>query len=167
MPNWCMNRLTVEHEDSNKVDELEYAYRNNNTCEHYLPTPRDPKDPTKLLGEGEAMSGEMPEWYHYRVANWGTKWDFGCGSEDRTSWAGMDPTRTVNELSMRFDTAWSPPIGLYERLKALGFKVSATYFEPGMTFGGSWEDGIDHMYEGGPEDFPDKLNEEYDIATYM
>jgi len=164
MPNWCLNRLTVEHEDSSKVDELENAYRNNNTCENFLPTPKDPKDPTKLLGEGEALSGEMPEWYHYRVANWGTKWDFGCQGE----YDGMQPTRTGNELSMRFDTAWSPPLGLYERLRVLGFKVNASYFEPGMQFGGFWVDGKDDCTEGADlEDFPQKLIEEYDIAAYL
>ena len=164
MPNWCLNRLTVEHEDSSKVDELENAYRNNNTCENFLPTPRNPKDPTMLLGEGEAMSGGMPEWYHYRVANWGTKWDFGCQGD----YSGFQPTRTGNELSMRFDTAWSPPLGLYERLKALGFKVNASYWEPGMQFGGFWEDGKDNFIEGADlSDFPQKLIEEYDIAAYL
>jgi hypothetical protein len=69
---------------------------------------------------------------------------------------------------MRFDTAWSPPLGLYERLKALGFKVNASYFEPGMQFGGFWVDGKDDYTEGADlEDFPEQLVTEYDIGAYL
>ena len=31
---------------------------------------------------------------------------------------------------MSFDTAWSPPIGVYEAMVEQGWAVSATYFEP-------------------------------------
>ena len=51
MPNWCMNKLTVEHEDPKQIDRFEKAYRDDWVIETFYPTPRDPNDPTKLLGE--------------------------------------------------------------------------------------------------------------------
>ena len=44
--------------------------------ENYLPTPRDPDDPTKLFGEDKPYETET-SWYHWRNKHWGTKWDFG------------------------------------------------------------------------------------------
>ena len=40
MPNWCLNRLTIEHDDVEKVNEFVEAYKRMETCEHYLPTPK-------------------------------------------------------------------------------------------------------------------------------
>lgn len=141
MPNWCMNRLSIEHSDENKIVEFCKAFESESVCEYYLPTPKND-------------NGELCEdWWNYRVANWGTKWDIGGSIE-----------RIKNVAYCRFDSAWSPPIGLYEHLHSLGFKVSASYFEPGMMFGGYWEDGSDDYYEG---DFPDSLVEEYDILDWF
>lgn len=165
MPNWCYNRLTVEHEDSKQIDRFEKAYREDWTIETFYPTPRDPSDPTKLFGEDEgALDGKMPGWWSWRVANWGTKWDIGCKASD--SAYGTEPTRVGNELSMCFDTAWSPPIGFYERLRELGFTVQASYFEPGMVFAGTWYDGEDNYYEGDLNDFPKDLVDLYQMKEH-
>jgi len=167
MPNWCMNKLTVEHDDKAMIDKFEKAYRADWTIETFLPTPRDPGDPTKLIGEDQAFGDNentTNNWYHWRIANWGTKWDIGCEAQNGAY--GLEPTRSGNELSVSFDTAWSPPIGFYERLAVLGFKVNASYFEPGMSFCGSWENGTDNFYEGQWTEFPQKLIDLYDIAEY-
>lgn len=164
MPNWCLNRLTVEHEDGSKVDEFLEAYRKSTTCEHYLPTPRD-ADGEFVDGGNQDEEGnfKMPDWYTWRLNNWGTKWDIGCLNED----GGSEPTRVGNELSMRFESAWSPPLGLYERLVALGFDVKASYFEPGMQFAGTWINNEDNFYEGEQQsDFPADLVEAYDIGAW-
>ena len=66
MPNWCMNKLTVSHEDKSMVDKLEKAYRNDWAIETFYPTPRDPGDPTMMMGEGKAMSKDdkpSNNWY--------------------------------------------------------------------------------------------------------
>ena len=77
-------------------------------------------------------------WYEFCVAEWGTKWDI-CEariiSEDDKS------------MFLSFETAWSPPIGAYEKLSALGFFIKGYYFEGGMMFCGSWIDGEDNYYE--------------------
>ena len=56
MPNWCINKLTITHDDKSMLDKFEKAYRDDWTIETFYPTPRDPGDPTKLIGEGRSYS---------------------------------------------------------------------------------------------------------------
>jgi hypothetical protein len=46
-----------------------------------------------------------------------------------------------------FDSAWSPPIQAYEKLCAMGFRITAMYYEPGMAFAGIWDNGTDDFYD--------------------
>ena len=80
MPNWCSNQATI-HGTKKQILELVGAYERGGVIENYLPTPRDPDDPTKLLGEDKTfgtMDDNSPEtsWYYWRLANWGTKVGF-------------------------------------------------------------------------------------------
>ena len=164
MPNWCMNKLTVTHEDKSMLDKFEKAYRNDWTIETFYPTPRDPGDPTMMMGEGKAINKDDTannNWLLWRFQNWGTKWDIGC-----KDLYGLEPTRVDNELSITFDSAWSPPLGFYERLVVLGFDVQASYFEPGMSFAGIWHNGEDNFYEGDWSDFPEPLHDEFSMHEY-
>lgn len=157
MPNWCLNRLTIEHEDRSKVMEFVHAYKEGNACDHYIPTPKNDK--------GELFDDrDHPDyWYDYNVSNWGTKWDIGSNNGEMY---GLHPTVVGNQATMSFDSAWSPPLGLYRRLVELGFKVDATYWEPGMGFAGHWIDGVDNYFEGGREAFPEDLIEEYNMDEF-
>ena len=128
MPNWCLNKLTISHEDRSKVMEFVLAYKEGKACEHYLPRPAD------------------QDWYEWNIANWGTKWDIGS---DNGEVHGLNPTIVDNEATMSFDSAWSPPIGLYKELVLRGFRVIASYFEPGMGYCGVWTDGDDLYTEYG------------------
>jgi hypothetical protein len=116
------------------------------------------------MGEGRSYSENdnvNTSWYLWRLQNWGTKWDIGCKDG-----YGLEPTRVDNELSITFDSAWSPPLGFYERLVVLGFDVQASYFEPGMSFAGIWHNGKDEFYEGNWSDFPEALVDEFDMQEY-
>ena len=148
MPNWCMNNLTISHNDSEKVREFVEAYKSGSTIEHYLPTPKN---------EDGSLDDD---WWEYRMSNWGTKWDI--GGEDQF----IIVKRDENKVICSYDTAWAPPLGLYERLVELGFEVEASYFEPGMGFAGRWIDGNDQYYEGGLMDFPQDLVKEYDMHEF-
>ena len=164
MPNWCINKLKVSHEDKSMIDRFEKAYRMDWVIETFYPTPRDANDPTKLMGEGESYSDNQNEtnnWWHWRIANWGTKWDIGCKDS-----YGLEPTVVGNELSCTFDSAWSPPIGFYERLIELGFDVQASYFEPGMVFAGIWHNGEDECYEGDIGEFPAQIIDDFGVLDY-
>jgi hypothetical protein len=131
MPNWCLNNITVEHEDSAMVDRFERAYNEGKTCEEFLPVPKNE--------DGTVFDG----WYDWCVNNWGTKWDVGGQPEHH----GLKATRVGNQVSASFDSAWAPPVGLYDKLVELGYNVKATYWEPGMAYCGIWDNGYDNYIE--------------------
>jgi hypothetical protein len=169
MPNWCLNNATITHDDPAKLTELVDAYKRGELMEHYMPTPRDPDDPTKLLGEGKPVTPVwlLPEsvsdnWWGWRVSHWGTKWD--VGGEDAFCERMVTADNTV---VLSFDSAWSPPIAFYSFMKSEhGFDIRASYWEPGMAFCGDWIDGMDNFYEGEWRDFPDHLVEEYNMKEF-
>ena len=125
MPNWCMNRITIEHEDSAMVDRFEQAYNKGRACSEFLPIPKNMNH----------------VWYNWCVENWGTKWDIGSGNH------GLDATRVGNQITASFDSAWRPPLELYSKLVELGFDIQATYWEPGLAFCGIWDNGYNNYIE--------------------
>jgi hypothetical protein len=144
-----LNNLTVEHTDPAMVDRFEAAYNRGETCNEFIPVPED-------IGEG---------WYDFCVNNWGTKWDIGC---ENTRTHGLKPTRVGNQVTVTFDSAWAPPIGLYEELDRLGFMVDATYFEPGMAYCGIWHDGEDLYTEYTDKSMiPVRIWEDYNLEEFF
>lgn len=118
MPNWCENRVTLTHDDPAMIDKAIKAYESNALFQTFVPM-------------DEALH-ESGDWYAWRHANWGVKWDIdNCG---------IDPWRSKskpNEVEFVFNTAWSPPEAFYERLaETHGFRIKAYYNEPGMCFAG-------------------------------
>ena len=164
MPNWCLNKLTVTHEDKTMLDKLEKAYRDDWTIETFLPTPRDPNDPTKLIGEGESFG--INEGQVQAGIIGGLQTGVQSGILDAKTVMVWNQQEVDNELSMSFDSAWSPPLGFYERLVVLGFDVQASYFEPGMSFAGTWHNSVDNYYEGNWSDFPEALQDEFSMHEY-
>jgi hypothetical protein len=150
MPNWCLNKLTIEHEDGAMVDRFVNAYNSSNTCNEFLPMP-------KGIGDG---------WYEWCINHWGTKWDIGCDNDERH---GLKPTRAGNQVTVSFDSAWAPPVGLYQELVLQGFRVVASYFEPGMGFCGEWIDGNDDYIEYGDDKtlIPKQVYEDYNLEDFF
>ena len=148
MPNWCLNKLTISHEDLSKVMEFVKAYKKGKVCEYYLPRP------------------ENEDWYSWNIANWGTKWDIGS---DNGEVHGLNPTIVDNEATMSFDSAWSPPLGLYKELVLRGFRIIASYFEPGMSYCGIWIDGDDLYTEYGNDKglIPVQVWEDYNLDEFF
>lgn len=144
MPNWCSNKLRLSHNNTSMIDRFCEAFEKNETCNEFITMP-----------EGYKESGE---WYEWRIANWGTKWDFGKdkGVLNRTKKCSVE---------CNFLSAWSPPIGLYEMLDNMGFRVSATFCEPGAAYCGGWQDGQEDLhYLSG--DVPDYIMADYgDMLT--
>jgi hypothetical protein len=99
----------------------------------------DPEEQKKLEAQTRANIEKFGygNWYDYCVGEWGTKWD--CGEQGASD---IHPDGKM--LHTSFDTAWAPPVRAYEKLMELGFTVNAMYYEPGMSFCGSWEDGCDN-----------------------
>ena len=99
----------------------------------------------------------------WSVNNWGTKWDI--SSDD-----GEPTKQDDNSIMLSFNTAWSPPIGFYEKMTELGFDVTAFYLEEGMGFVGKYsnEDGDEeYTFDGSEdlEDIPDEVRTYWDLDT--
>lgn len=154
MPNWCLNNLTIEHTDSAMVDKFVKAYNKGNLCNEFIPMP-----------EGYLENGQ---WYDWCISNWGTKWDVGAdeGTEKEEMYA-RKASRVGNRVFCSFDSAWSPPTPLYDKLVELGYIVEATYFEPGMCFCGIYEDGMDNYVEfSSHNEIPIRVWNDFDCGSF-
>ena len=148
MPNWCNNNLTLTHEDPAMILRAKEALDRGEFLSEFIPVPEDLKIVAGSVGdpdeqkELERKTAENREkygygnWYDFCVGAWGTKWD--VGGDGQTD---IHPDGKM--LHTTFDSAWSPPIGAYERLEELGFGVNAMYFEGGMAYAGAYGDGND------------------------
>ena len=156
MPNWCNNILTIRSEDSAFIDRIEAAYEQGELLQTLMPQPDYPGYADQEIKERDSGS-HMPDWWNWRVANWGTKWDI--GGED------CDSTRIdKNTITFHFDSAWSPPLEALEGSE--GFDYEIQYYEPGMNFVGEahreGDTGFDVTYEIGEQ--PDHLTELFNIV---
>jgi hypothetical protein len=154
MPNWCNNYVSISHEDRSKMEALASAIKEGRFCDHVIPVPQELKDtvagahgdPVKQA-ELEAQTARNVEkygagnWYDFCVNRWGTKWDIDVYDQDDLE---IDD---YNGMGFGFDSAWSPPLGVYEELVSQGFTVNASYYEPGMGYCGIWSDGNDDYYD--------------------
>jgi len=146
MPNWCNNNLTLEHDDPAMIKRAYDALERGEFLQEFIPVPEDLKITAGFLGDGDAQkelerkTAENVEkygygnWYDYCVGEWGTKWDVGGDGQ-----SDIHPDGRM--LHTSFDSAWSPPVNAYEKLEELGFRVNAMFYESGMCFAGSYEDG--------------------------
>ena len=153
MPNWCMNRLTVSHDDPAMMERFVKAYNEGKLCNEFVPMPED-------IGD---------DWYGWRVDNWGTKWDVGADvGTEKEEWYGLKATVVGNEATCSFDSAWAPPVPVYHELVELGYRVHASYFEPGMAFCGIYNDGHDNYIEYTDHDMiPVAIWNEYNLDEFF
>lgn len=146
MPNWCSNRVTLRGSAAAIADiEQTLSTPDKGLFESIIPFP----------------SGEWD--YSWCVENWGTKWDASILSFEREE---------EEIITIEFDTAWSPPSKIYEKLDEMGIEVEAYYYEPGVSFVGKYtsEDG-DECYEfdlteSSIADLPEELREMWGIEPW-
>jgi hypothetical protein len=97
----------------------------------------------KQLGQAyidNILKYEYTDWYGWRCANWGTKWD------------ACDTCGEPKDGAISFMTAWNPPEKIVEKLIANFPKENIDWYyeEPGMNFAGTYSsDG-----KGGYVDIP-------------
>jgi len=135
MPNWCDNTLKLSHDDPvvweafvKKMNDAEPDENGNRSFFNVIrPMPKE------LLDINDFDGG----WYAWRRVNWGTKWDVDVNQEDNES----------GEWS--FQSAWCPPMMIYNYLTEQGFNVEAWYYEPGCELVGCYEDGMYDDYQQG------------------
>ena len=180
MPNWCNNNVTISHKDSAKMEALASAVREGKFCNHVIPVPKELTE-TVAGHLGEEYAQELnqfkmqlnqkyfgaTDWYGFCTSRWGTKWDVDAYEPEEVKVEN-------NTIEFGFDSAWSPPIGVYEALVEDGFEVVAYYNEPGMAYVGKYDNGVDDYYEYGGENsatvrdvIGDELDEMYGISESM
>ena len=146
MPNWCSNTLTIGHSDPAMIKRVEDAVTKGELLNEFVPVPEDLKITAGTMTEDEKVQAAKnrekygyENWYDYCVNEWGTKWDVDAEVLMATDTA----------IDLQFESAWSPPIGWYEKMVDLGFTIDAYYYEPGVGYCGHWYDGCDELYEIG------------------
>jgi len=151
MPNWCANNAEFYNEDTAKVDELEARLKNltdeDGLFSFFVKIPAEEKE----------------NWYSWNTANWGTKWEASVYSHERTD---------DNTIRVNFDTAWCPPIAMYEYLSQnTDWYTEATYYESGMAFigkvSGEWDDCYNIDGIASLDNIPEELLEEYNVREQM
>jgi hypothetical protein len=168
MPNWCNNNLTLSHDDPAMIQRAFDALERQEFLQEFCPVPQELRDTVADGSTNEQLVEKYgySSWYDYCVSEWGTKWD--CGEQGASD---IHPDGTM--LHTFFDTAWAPPIGAYEKLEALGFRVDAQFYEGGMAFAGTYSDGnCDEINLEGmtadeiEQDYPE-LDEAFGISECM
>lgn len=185
MPNWCANslKLVAKTADSEKklaeiVQELaraKTAGENPVIFGLIKPVPEALMITAGYLGdtvEQAALVEKEKEnlktygyknWYDFCIGEWGTKWDAKTEYDESYTIEG-------NQLTIFFDTAWSPPMQIYYALEEMGFEVEATYVEQGVGYIGFYSDGVDNcekmeQFYPEPTDDPDMEDSAMDEIT--
>lgn len=146
MPNWCANscRMTAPQDNpmmGKILDELKKG-QEARWFQAVKPVPQPLMDAESstthhLSEEGQELAEKYgySDWYRFCLAEWGTKWD---ASIDRYEQDG-------DSIVVYFDTAWSPPDGIFRAMEDAGIKVEAAYIESGAGFMGYRKDGEDYV----------------------
>lgn len=162
MPNWCNNTMIISHDDPAMIKKACDAWNSGEFLQAMIPCPQPLLDTVSgyvgSVGDDPLISykAELHEaqqnlnlkyfghknWYDWKVANWGTKWDVGAEGNETVDLDG-------NTFGVGFCSAWSPPTSAYEKLAEMGFHIKAYYYEPGEGFCGRWEDGAEEFIEIG------------------
>jgi len=142
MPNWCANAVSLSigedtTEEGKELFNLIMLNQGKNFCNLVIPVPEELVNPeaSTFGGDDAAKRDELrsslkekygyESWYDFCVSEWGTKWDV----HELT----YDPDSNTY-INLYFDTAWSPPVGVYQKLEELGVNVEASYIEQGCAF---------------------------------
>lgn len=161
MPNWASNEteLLGSEKDIREILRLAqqtqygeggFAYESPFSLNGVLPMPKELEGTTASVSSPEefaqALAGnkefEYSDWYYWRLANWGTKWDL----DTDTTYVGEVVVQDDNaSVSLSYDTAWSPINDFWLKVSEMFPKVRIDnrYYEEGMNFIGQT------IFEGG------------------
>ena len=167
MPNWCDNQITITGPNSviDKIEKIVTEEKDGDGLLNYFhPMPKQLEDttsPSSSADKPQPMVEGFDCWYDWRCENWSTKWDV-------NEFYGVDRQHLNDSLdesiiSFGFSSAWSPPIGAYEKFiissseKKQDVSIKAYYYEGGCDFAGCWDNGDDECIS--PSDY--KSDDEY------
>lgn len=177
MPNWCNNTATFKHSDTDQIRKLIQAYNDGKLFSTFVPCPEELLNTTSPVSDTDLAAANTekygaPDWYNWCLENWGTKWDVGNENIDKDEYT---PGQT--EVTLHFDSAWSPPLAWYNTMAdQFGFEIEAYYLEVGMAFCGKWtnEDWDAEAYEFADadaewieENIPSDIIEHWDLLSLV
>ena len=142
MPNWCENEVSIFGIEEGSEEEIKHFLK---TCfvegkidfEKIIPYPeaapsRD-DEPEDIM---EQLNHPFAKWYNdfgydWCVETWGTKWGAAHQENDLS-------TYYLEEISLKFSTAWGPPQGIYDKVQEIlpNCSISWFYKEEGMRVSG-------------------------------
>ena len=133
MPNWCSNKIRIAGPDAAINEFLEWVDAGKGLLNKILPTPveltevQSPFNGTKEQSDALIAKYGADNWYDWNINNWGTKWD-----------VDADVQHDGNEVSLIFDSAWSPPQRAIALLaeKFDNLEIHHAYIEEGNCFAG-------------------------------
>jgi len=158
MPNWCMNRITVEGPHYDVVGFI------NKLMEENVEKDRE-RGSFSIIDTFLPMPDDVIDWREWAMEHWGCKWADECSMFEYV--AGDDGTTSVR---LTGSTPWGPPLeallGISKMLTTLTFTIS--YREDGMCFGGAvrFKAGKYKVSEIGPDEWPDYAGEEEEYSEY-
>ena len=139
MPNWCSNEVSIIPENGEGLEEMKQFAEECFTeeeldFEKVIPYPDSaPSREDQPEDFMERLKHPFAKWYNdfgydWCVENWGTKWN----ASEQANTLGED------EINLDFQTAWSPPQGIYEKIQTRlpNCSISWFYREDGMQVSG-------------------------------
>tara|TARA_R110002124_G_scaffold186435_1_gene353903 strand:+ start:570 stop:1022 length:453 start_codon:yes stop_codon:yes gene_type:complete len=145
MPNWCSNEVQIDGNEKDIAKFKEECFTDHKGVavldfSKVLPEPdydKPKKDGTHNNGVQTEPSSVMPDWWTWRNDNWGTKWNL-VPNHDGDLTAYMTVEDGEDYISLEFDTAWSPPSGIYEAIveKYPDLDINWFYREDGVQISG-------------------------------
>lgn len=167
MPNWCNNSISIVG-PRDKIRALwaqaqKDEKEGGGLLQALHPMSNDLNITAGWLGDGDeqkALEAQQQanldkhgykDWYDWRVANWGTKWEISNEGlefeEDEDGNFDNGTDQPCARITGWFDSAWAPPSGAVIHYGILNedVKITLDYHESGVGFVGrlTIEDGVD------------------------
>jgi len=158
MPNWCNNNISITGPNS-VIDKIEKIVKeekeDNGLLNFFHPMPKQLEgttSPSSSADKPQPMVEGFDNWYDWRNANWGTKWEL-CEFYGVDRQYHSEQNEGESTITFGFDSAWAPPINAYEQFLRDNEDCSlkAWYYEGGCDFMGEWDNGSDNCYA--PSDY--------------
>jgi len=141
MPNWCENKMIVAGRADVVKSFVERMGDELKMLESHIPTPQfllNSHAETEEQRQKNMDDYGAPDWYWWRVHNWGTKWDIDDAYITDEADDFHKDGHTISSFVMYFNTAWAPPedgiLTISSMYENLFFHLE--FEEPGMAFEG-------------------------------
>ena len=143
MPNWCENQISITGPNS-VIDKIEKIVKeekeDNGLLNFFHPMPKQLEgttSPSSSADKPQPMVEGFDNWYDWRNANWGTKWEL-CEFYGVDRQYHSEQNEGESTITFGFDSAWAPPINAYEQFLRDNEDCSlkAWYYEGGCDFMG-------------------------------